>query len=256
MSMKMNCEREKVFLYYLTLAAMTEKRYFRRNSNIPRREKMKMKRTLWFAIVTLVFIFGVGCAGVRTPVRDEVKVNLAVPVGKVEGNQFTGMRFPFNVSAPPGWVVSTQYPDFMLKLGWEKAGLESCEVFIYNPTTQSNIQIDFEPASRYVVFSQASMENLVSSMAGEAVSDTKAERGAKNITLNPTEPVSLKGLQYAAKKYVSYTRDQAKWESGWIYGFSEPYQIFIIYQLIEKEGADDHPALRQTLNSFEYFPPK
>lgn len=91
---------------------------------------------------------------------------------------------------------------------------------------------------------------------GGAVSDTKEEHGAKNITLSPTEPISLKGLQYAAKKYVSYTRDQAKWESGWIYGFSEPYQIFIIYQLIEKEGTDDHPALRQILSSFEYFPPK
>jgi hypothetical protein len=215
-----------------------------------------MKRTSWFAIVTLVLIFSVGCAGVRTPVRDEVKVNLTLPVGKVEGNQFTGMRFPFNVSAPPGWVVSTQYPDFMLKLGWDKSGLEACEVFIYNPTTQSNIQIDFEPASRYVVFSQESIEKLVSSMAGEAVSDTKGEPGAKNITLSTTEPISLKGVQYAAKKYVSYIRDQSKRESGWIYGFSEPYQIFIIYQFIEKEGADDHPALRQVLDSFEYFSPK
>ena len=217
---------------------------------------MKTKRTFWFAFVILVFIFGFGCAGVRTPVRDEVKVNLTVPVGKVEGNQFTGMRFPFNVSAPAGWVVSTQYPDFMLKLGWDKSGLETSEVFIYNPATQSNIQVDFELTSRYVVFSQEAMERLVSSMAGGAVSDTKEESGAKNITVSPTELISLKGVQYAAKKYVSYTRDQTKRESGWIYGFSEPYQIFIIYQLIEKEGVDDHPAVRETLDSFEYFPPK
>jgi hypothetical protein len=215
---------------------------------------MKTKRTFWFAFVIFVFIFGFGCAGVRTSVRDEVKVNLTVPVGKVEGNQFTGMRFPFNVSAPAGWVVSTQYPDFMLKLGWDKSGLETSEVFIYNPATQSNIQVDFEPASRYVVFSQEAMERLVSSMAGGAVSDTKEESGAKNITVSPTELISLKGVQYAAKKYVSYTRDQTKRESGWIYGFSEPYQIFIIYQLIEKEGVDDHPAVRETLDSFEYFP--
>ncbi len=217
---------------------------------------MKMKRTLWFPIVTLIFIFSVGCAGVRTPVRDEVKVDLTVPVGKVEGNKFTGIRFPFHVSAPAGWVVSTKYPDFMLKLGWDKDGLDTCEAFVYNPATQSNVQIDFEPASRYAVFSQESMERLVSSMAGEAVSDTKAEPGAKNIVVSATEPISLKGVQYAAKKYVSYLRDQGKWESGWIYGFSEPYQVFIIYQLIGKAGADDHPALKQILDSFEYLPSK
>ncbi len=215
-----------------------------------------MERKIWFTIVTLILIFSFGCAGVRTPVRNEVKVDLSIPIGKVEGNKFTGIRFPFNVSAPAGWVVSTKYPDFMLKLGWGKDGLDTCEAFVYNPITQSNVQIDFEPASRYTVFSQESMERLVSSMAGEAVSDTKAEPGVKNITVSPTEPISLKGVQYAAQKNVSYIREQAKWESGWIYGFSEPYQVFIIYQLIGKAGADDYPALKQILDSFEYFPSK
>ncbi len=222
----------------------------------PRRKKMKTRKYSQWTIIALVFLFLAGCAGVRVPVRDEVKVDRKVPVGKVEGNQFTGIRFPFNVAAPPGWVVSTKYPDFMVKMGWDKSGLEETEAFVYNPTTQSNIQIDFEPASRYAVFSQDSMERLVSSMGGEAVSDTKAEPGAKEITLGPTEPFSLKGVQYAAKKIVSYTREGAKRESGWIYGFSEPYQIFIIYLLIGKGGQDDHPALQQILDSFEYFPKK
>jgi len=62
---------------------------------------MEGKKGLGIAIIILVFLFLAGCAGI--PVREETKVDLKLPVGKIEGNQFTGIRFPFNVSAPPNW---------------------------------------------------------------------------------------------------------------------------------------------------------
>jgi hypothetical protein len=43
-------------------------------------------------------------------------------------------------------------------------------------------------------------------------------------------------------------------EHGWIYAFAEPYQIFIIYMRLEKEGVDDRPAIKAILDSFEYIP--
>ena len=84
---------------------------------------MEGKKGSRMAIIILVFLFLAGCAGI--PVREEVKVDLKAPVGKIEGNQFTGIRYPFNVSAPPGWQVTTKFPEFMLKLGFDKEGLES-----------------------------------------------------------------------------------------------------------------------------------
>lgn len=40
-----------------------------------------------------LILFLAGCAGI--PVREEVKVDLSIPVGKIEGNRFTGLRYPF-----------------------------------------------------------------------------------------------------------------------------------------------------------------
>ncbi len=57
-----------------------------------------MKKVLSPWLIPIVFTFLVGCAGV--PVREAVKVDLSIPVGKIEGNQFTGLRYPFKVSAP------------------------------------------------------------------------------------------------------------------------------------------------------------
>jgi hypothetical protein len=62
-------------------------------------------------------------------------------------------------------------------------------------------------------------------------------KGVIKPELHPTEPFVLKGVQYAAKKYVTYTLKGQKREAGWIYGFTEPYQIFILYMILEKEGA-------------------
>ena len=70
----------------------------------------------------------------------------------------------------------------------------------------------------------------------------------------PTEAMSLTGVQYAAKKYVTYTLKGVKREQGWIYGFSEPYQIFILYLIVEKPGSNDRQDLKTILDSFEVLP--
>jgi hypothetical protein len=43
---------------------------------------------------------------------------------------------------------------------------------------------------------------------------------------------------------------------GWIYGFSEPYQLFILYMILEKDGANDREDLKKILNSFEVIQKK
>jgi len=202
-----------------------------------------------FSIVFLTFLI-VGCAGI--PVREEAKVDLSLPVGKIEGNRFTGIRFPFNVSAPPHWKVAREIPDFMEELGYERPGLEESEVFVFNPATESNIQIDFTPAGRYARFSQESIEWLTTAATGSLKSELEAEhgKGAVKVEVGPTEPISLKGVQFAAKKYVTYTLKGVKREQGWIYGFSEPYQIFILYMILEKEETNDRQDMKTILDSF------
>jgi hypothetical protein len=39
--------------------------------------------------------------------------------------------------------------------------------------------------------------------------------------------------------------------SEWVYAFAEPYQIFIIYMALEKEGRNDHQNIKTILDSFE-----
>jgi hypothetical protein len=216
---------------------------------------MKMRRVHWLWAFLLILIFSIGCAGV--PVREAVKVDMKAPVGKIEGNQFTGIRYPFNVVAPPGWKVSTEYPKFMIDLGYEKDGLKESEVFLYNPDTQSNAQIDFEAADRYSTFNQEKIEGLTNSVTGEMQDELKQDLG-KNLktAVGPTERPYLKGVPYAAKKYVTYTAKGVKREQGWIYAFAEPYQIFILYMILDKEGKNDHEAFKAILDSFEYIPKK
>ncbi len=203
----------------------------------------------------LLFLLLVGCAGV--PVREAVRVDLTVPVGKIEGNQFIGIRYPFNVSAPQGWKVTTEIPSFMEELGYEKPGLEESEVFIFNPVTQSNIQIDFTPAGRYVTFNQEKIEWLATAATGSFKEELQEEHG-KNIQVDiaPTTPISLKGVQFGAKKYATYSIKGVKREQGWIYGFTEPYQLFILYMILEKEGTKDRQDLRKIFDSFEFIPKK
>lgn len=211
-----------------------------------------MRRAFLFGTILLTVALFAGCAGV--PIRQEVKVDKNLPLGKIEGQQFVGIRYPFKVSAPPGWKVTTEYPPFMIDLGYEKEGLEASQVFIYNPTTQSNLQIDFEPADRYSQFSQKGIENLTTAAMGSFQEELQKDYG-KDIkpAIAPTEPYALKGVPYAAKKYATYTLKGVKREQGWVYAFAEPYQIFILYLILN--GAPDRQAIKQILDSFEYLPP-
>jgi hypothetical protein len=201
--------------------------------------------------IFLILVLLTGCAGI--PVREAVKVDLSLPVGKIEGNQFTGIRYPFRVSAPSGWKVTMEIPNFMEELGYERPGLEESQVFIFNPFTQSNLQIDFTPADRYSRFDQKTIEWLTTAGTGSLTSELEEEHGKGTIKMEvgPTEPIDLKGVQFAAKKYVTYTLQGVKREQGWIYGFTEPYQIFILYMILEKEGANDRQDMKKILESFE-----
>ena len=215
---------------------------------------MKTSRFLGVAAVIFLFVFLTGCAG--TPVREAVKVDLKLPVGAVEGNQFTGARYPFKVSAPPAWKIATEYPKFMIDLGYHKEGLEESEVFLFNPQTQSNLQIDFTPAGRYSTFDQAKMENLVNSVTGEVEDEVKEHFGKEvKVTPGPTEGVALKGVPFAAKKYSTFKVKGQTREQGWLYAFTEPYQIFILYLVVGEDAESDRRAIRQILDSFEYTPP-
>ena len=215
-----------------------------------------MKKILMM-IVLLVFLFG--CAGI--PVRPARQENISVSPGKIEGNQFTGIRYSFNVSVPPHYKLTTEFPDFLEEMGYDRpfsTDKEQTELYAYNPETLSNINFDFTPAGRHATFTQQKIEWLTTSATGslKAELDKEHGKGAVQAEIGPTEPISLKGVQFAAKKYATYTAKGLKREQGWIYGFSEPYQIFIIYTLFEKGGASDVQDLKKILDSFEFIPKK
>ncbi len=211
-----------------------------------------------FLLISLIFILLVGCAGV--PVRPALKEDLNVPSGKIEGNQFFGIRYPFNVSVPPHWKMTTEFPDFLEELGYDKPSptdKEQTELYVYNPGTKSSIQFDFTPAGRYSTFNQQKIEWLTTAATGSFKEELQQEHGKGiQVEIGPTEPVSLKGVPFAAKKYATYTIKGVKREQGWIYGFTEPYQIFILYMLLEKEGANDRQDMKKVLDSFEVISKK
>ncbi len=211
---------------------------------------MKKNQIATLTIFSLVLLFTACAAGI--PVRDEVKLDMKAPLGKIEANQFTGIRYPFNVTAPSGWKVSTEHPEFMLKLGFEKGGLEESEVFIYNPATQSNIQIDFAPAGRHSTFDQEKIYWLTHAAGGSFQDEFHKDYGKKaSFEMSPTVPYPLKGVPFSAKRFTSYTVKGMEREHGWIYAFAEPFQIFIIYVVTDKGGAKDHEDLKAILDSFE-----
>jgi hypothetical protein len=102
------------------------------------------------------------------------------------------------------------------------------------------------------------MEGLTTFVTSNLISDLEKERGKglANIEVGPTVPISLKGVQYAAKKYLTYTVKGEKREQGWIYGFTEPYQIFILYSVLDKEWDKDKQDLKKILDSFEFIKKK
>jgi hypothetical protein len=205
-----------------------------------------------FAMILLVILL-VGCAGV--PVRPALKEDLSVPSGKIEGNQFTGIRYPFNVSIPPHWTMTTEFPDFLQELGYDKPSptdKEQTELYAYNPETRSSMQFDFTPAGPYATFNQKKIEQLVTAATDSLKSEIEKDYGkAIKVEVDPTEAISLKGVRFAAKKYATYTLRGVKREQGWIYGFTEPYQIFILFMVLDKEGANDRQDMKRILDSFE-----
>jgi len=212
-----------------------------------------MARQKSFIGIFLILALLSGCA-TRPPVREEVKVDLTVPVGKIEENQFTGIRYPFKILAPSNWKITTEFPKFMVELGYDKEGLEESEVFVFNSATQSNIQIDFTPASRYATFSQEKIEAITTVAMGSFKEELEKDYGKDvKVEIGPTTPFTLKGVPFAAKKYGTYTLHGVKREQGWIYAFTEPYQIFILYMLLEKEGSSDRQDMDKILGSFEVF---
>jgi len=209
-----------------------------------------LNRKRFFILFSFLIIL-VGCAGLS--VHDDLKI----PAGKIEGDQFTGIRYPFRVSVPPHWKMTTEFPDFLKELGYEEPGpyeKEVTELYIFNPSTRSSIQIDFTPASPRAKFSQEKMEAITTAATGSFKEELEKDYG-KDIKaqIGPTTPFSLKGVQFAAKKYATYTLQGVKREQGWIYGFTEPYQMFILYMILEKEGSNDRQDMTKILDSFKFI---
>jgi len=145
----------------------------------------------------------------------------------------------------------------MLKLGFEKGGLEESEVFVFNPTTQSNIQIDFTPAGRYSTFDQEKIQWLTHAAGGSFEDEFRKDYGKNaSFEISATEPYPLKGVPFAAKRSTTYTVNGVKREHGWIYAFVEPYQIFIIYVITDKGEPKDRQDMKAILDSFEVPNPK
>jgi hypothetical protein len=218
---------------------------------------MVIKKSL--LLFSFFIILSVGCA-TTAPVRPALKEDLKVPAGKIEGSQFTGIRYPFNVSVPSHWKMTLEFPDFLEALGYDRPSptdREQTELYAYDPDTKSNMQFDFTPAGRYATFDQKSIEWLVTAATDSLKSEIEKDYGkGTTVEVGPTEPISLKGVQFAAKKYAIYTVKGLKREQGWIYGFTEPYQIFILYMILEKEGANDRQDLKKVVDSFEVIPKK
>ncbi len=211
-----------------------------------------MRKNLILSFVLFVILLHLGgCAGI--PVREEARVDLSLPVGKIEGNTFEGIRFPFRVSFPSSsWKFSTEIPAFMEGLGFKRPGLEEDQLFIINPATKSNVQIDLTPAGRTARFNEKVIRTITGMGAGSLAEELKMEHGRDfPVEVNPVTPYSLKGVQYAAHRYVRYKLGETPVIHGWVYGFSEPYQLFIIYMVLEKEGFNDLNDIKKILDSFE-----
>jgi len=212
---------------------------------------MFSRKSSFVAILFLIPL--VGCAG--APVRPALQEDIRVPSGKIEGNHFTGIRYPFNVSAPSHWKMTTEFPDFLQALGYDKPSptdKEQTELYVYNPETRSNMQFDFTPAGPYATFSQRKIERLVTAATDSLKSEIEKDFGkGLKVEVGPTEPISLKGVRFAAKKYATYTVQGVKREQGWIYGFTEPCQIFILYMMLGKGSASDRQDMKKILDSFE-----
>lgn len=208
------------------------------------------------SVSVILFGFLFGCAG--GPVRPALREDIRTPPGKIEGNHFTGIRYPFTVSFPPHWTVTTDFPDFMETLGYNRPSSmdnEQTELYAFNPGTKTNVQFDFTPAEPYATFSQEKIQ-LLTAAGTESLKSELEEAYGKNVAdlqVGSTEPASLKGVPYAARKSVTYTLEGIRREQGWVYGFSEPYQIFILYMVLGEEGGKDREDINQIIESFRFI---
>ena len=209
--------------------------------------------TIPFILLGILF----GCAG--APVRPTLREDNRIPPGKIEGNRFTGIRYPFTVSFPPHWTVTTEFPEFLVALGYDRpsqANAEQTELYAFDPETKTNIQFDFTPAAPYATFTQEKIQLLAGAGTESLLSELEQDHG-KNIAdleIGPTIPVPLQGVPFAAKKHVTYTLAGVPREQGWVYGFSEPYQIFILYMIVGMEAANDREEINRILDSFRFLP--
>jgi len=203
--------------------------------------------------VTLFFIITLSTA-CATPIRPAFKVNESLSIGSVQGDSFVGERFPFKIKIPTGWQASIKYPEFLVEQGYGLEGLKSTPFFLFNPLTQSSLQIDFSLAKRTARFDQGIIEALTKMAGGSLMSDLEEEYG-KNFPVQFSQvlPVQLKGVPYAARMSARYSVKGQPREQGWIYAFTEPYQIFIFYLVPEGSEDRDKDSIEQALSSFEYL---
>ena len=203
------------------------------------------------ALLLSLLILTVGCA---TPVRPAFKVNESLPIGSVQGDSFVGERYPFKIRIPEGWQATTRYPEFLLEQGYGLEGLKDTPFFLFNPLTKSSLQVDFSPAKRTARFDQEIIEAITKMAGGSLMSDLEEEYGKNlHVQLSRVEPFQLKGVPYSARMSARYAVRGQPREQGWIYAFSEPYQIFIFYLTPGAALEEDKKTMEQALSTFEYL---
>ncbi len=206
------------------------------------------------SIFLQLILFSLLLSSCAIPVRQLYKVDDSLPIGSIEGDSFVGKRYPFKVKIPAGWDGATRYPDLLVAQGYGVEGLKETPFFLFNPRTQSSIQFDFSPAGRTVRFDQEMIEGLVRMSGRSFVSEVHEEHGKEApIQLSKVTPVQLKGVPYAARMSGKLTVKGEGREQGWIYAFAEPFQIFILFLITDKDRIRDQEALEQALSSFEYL---
>ncbi len=202
-------------------------------------------------ILLSLLILTVACA---TPVRPPFKVNETLPVGRIQGNSFVGERYPFRIRIPEGWQVTTEHPDFLVEQGYGLEGLKATPFFLFNPLTHSSLQIDFSPAKRTARFDQGIIEAITKMAGSSLMSDLEEEYGKNlHVQLSRVELFQLKGVPYSARMSARYAVRGQPREQGWIYAFSEPYQIFIFYLAPGAALEEDKNTMEQALSTFEYL---
>jgi hypothetical protein len=108
------------------------------------------------------------------------------------------------------------------------------------------------PAGRRARFNEKVIRGITATAYNGLVEELKMDHGRDfRIEGSSPTPYSLKGVQYAAHQFVKYKLGETRTTHGWVYGFTEPYQIFIIYIVLEKEGFDDLKEIKKILDSFE-----